>query len=331
MQYRTLARSGIAVSPLAFGTMRFVPKDASSGQGWEAGERALNAAIDGGVNLIHSNSAWPTYPATQRFLSRHPQRGELQHIIKLESPDYHEVEFDPDRFRTVVDAALRALHTDRIAIVQHLQRGPECPKSIAYDAAGDERRLAGLQRISEQVGEVAEELVAAGKIGEVATFPHTPGFAAGAIEAGVYGSVVHFYSLLETEMVPLLDDIAARGMSFIGLRPFVQGLATDLRADRRALPEEDPRRAERYEAWYARLAEIRAHLGIGAGELTSTALRFALAHPAVTSVAVGLNTVDQVAAALRAVAEPPLDPALVTAAGARNATLPRIAKDTLFG
>ncbi|MFW2514049.1 aldo/keto reductase [Demequina sp. SO4-13] len=330
MEYAELADGEISASRLSFGTMRLDvdPEDAAT---WNEAERALHAAIEGGVNVVHSNSSWPTYPATCGLLAKHPRRGELHHIIKVESPDYDDAHFEPKVFREQVENALRSLSTERIAVVQHLQRGPHCPKEMAYSAAGDPRRIAALPEIAEQVQEVATELKAAGKIGEVATFPHTVGFARSAIEEDVYGSVVHFYSILEPEMVPLLDDLAARGKSLIGLRPLTQGMTTDSRFPRQSIEPGDKRLSDRYARWYERLAAVAPLLADQDGSLTSVALRWAVTHPAVATVAVSMNNVSQVEDALAAMDAGPLDRSLVTAVHAKVAELPPLGKETLFG
>ncbi|WP_159622063.1 aldo/keto reductase [Ruania rhizosphaerae] len=330
MEHAMITPSGIRVSRLAFGTMRLVP-DGNDPDTWHAGERALHAALEAGVDVIHSNSSWPTYPATCAMLARHPRHRDLSHVIKVESPDYDDGEFDPAVFRGQVEAALRALDVERIAVVQHLQRGPHCPKEIAYSAAGDERRLAALPTVADQVAEVAQELREAGKIGEVATFPHTVGFAERAIDQDVYSAVVHFYSILEPEMVPLLDDLRARGKSLIGLRPLTQGLLTQARADRSRLTAADKRTQERYLPWYERLRAVAPLLAGRDESWTSLALRWAWTHPAVATLAVSMNTENEVRAALAAMEAGPLESDLVAAVHRAVSELPPIGKETLFG
>jgi aryl-alcohol dehydrogenase-like predicted oxidoreductase len=160
------------------------------------------------------------------------------------------------------------------------------------------------------------------------------GFATPALETGVFHGMAHYLNLLETEAVPLLSELQARGMGFIAIRPLLQGLLTDARADRKALPPGDKRLEARWDAWYARLARARATLesmGEDLSHLTSYALRICLSHPAVSTLVTGMSTSGQVDELLSALdADPPsidaLERAHRVAAGSAA-----IDKSTLFG
>lgn len=330
MEYTTISGADLTLSRLTFGTMRLVP-DGGDPSTWDEGERALHAALAGGVTVVHSNSAWPTYPATCAMLEKIPHRGELHHIIKVESPDYDDPGFDPKVFRKQVDTALARLSVDRIAVVQHLQRGPHCPKELAYSQEGDARRIAALPEIAEEVAEVAEEMRDAGKIGIVATFPHTAGFASEAVRKDVYSAAVHFFSALEPEMVPLLDELSDLGKYLIGLRPLTQGVVTDAHRNRSTLGAEDKRLLGRYDQWYQRLAVVEPLLTAHDDSLSSAALRWGWAHPSVATQTVSMNTVEQVESALAAMEAGPLDASLLSAVYETVGALPGLGKETLFG
>ena len=85
-------------------------------------------------------------------------------------------------------------------------------------------------------------------------------------------------------------------------QPFLAGLLTDERADRYALPSGDRMRDPSWDGAYRRLAILREHLA--PGSITAFAIQFALAHPIVASLIVGLNTVAQVDQVIDAAAEP---------------------------
>lgn len=330
MEYTTISGTDLTLSRLAFGTMRFVP-DGGDPSTWEEGERALHAALAGGVTVIHSNSAWPTYPATCAMLEKIPHRGELHHIIKVESPDYGDSGFDAKIFRKQVDTALLRLNVDRISVVQHLQRGPHCPKELAYSQKGDARRLAALPEIAEAVSVVADEMRDAGKIGIVATFPHTVGFASEAVRKDVYRAAVHFFSALEPEMVPLLNELSNLGKYLIGLRPLTQGITTDSNRNRSKLDAEDKRLLGRYDKWYQRLAAVEPLLAEHDESLSRAGLRWGWAHPSVATQTVSMSTVEQVESALAAMEAGPLDVSLLSAVHETVEALPEIGKETLFG
>ena len=71
------------------------------------------------------------------------------------------------------------------------------------------------------------------------------------------------------------------------------GLLTDPRADSDKLPPGDRMLDESWRPAYARLGLLREELG-ELGSLTAFAIKFALCHPIVTSLIVGLNTPEQV-------------------------------------
>ena len=138
MKYRTLSTK-IEISELCFGTMRYADKDGTENQRSADGAKALEAAIERGVNFIHSSYEYQTRWLTGPVLKRNPKRHELHHIIKVNVPDWDEPRFSADSFRRQVEQALEELGTDHIAVVQHLQRGVARPQIMS--AASDRHRL----------------------------------------------------------------------------------------------------------------------------------------------------------------------------------------------
>lgn len=327
MRYRTLARSDVEVSEVSFGPMRFVTRDGSAGEG----TRALHAALEGGINVVHSSAEYRTYEALGAALRSHPSRGEIRHIIKVESPDYEESAFSAASIRKQIENALRALDTEQITVVQHLQRGPGCAKGIVYGEEGDKIRIPALPDVIGPLMEVTEQLKEEGKIAELACFPHTTGFARAALVEADFDGMAHYFNLLETEMVPLFGTFAQRNMSFIGIRPVLQGMLTDHRVYRDALPEGDVKRNANWDPWYSLLDRVRGVIGEEPSDWTAYALGFALAHPVVSTVVLGLNTVAQVERALAAVEMPRPTPEVVAAAAAAREEFGWIPKETLFG
>lgn len=309
MKYRNLGNTDLVVSEWCFGAMRFagsaahVPdsksaEDAKRQDG--EGRRALQAALDGGVNLIHSSGDYGTRWLLGEVLDKHPKRSEVHHVIKMTTPDYAEEDFDPKVMRATVEEALTDLHTERIAIVQHLQRGPKVSKSDAYSETGDERRVAGLNRYLEALTETFEELREEGKVGYLATFPHTLGYAGPAVGSGAFKAVVHFLNLVEPEALDLLDELQARGMGFLAIRPLLQGMLTDKRSDRDALAPDDIKRVPNWDAPYALWHRVREIIGEEPDSWTQYALKFALGHPAVTSLVASANSAEQTETLLEA-------------------------------
>ena len=298
MRYRRFGTTDLEVSEITFGALRFVD-GAQATNDEESGRRAILDALDAGVNTIHSSYEYGTRWALEKILSQHPRRADLHHIIKVPSPDYADPGFSDRQFRDHVETALRELKTERIAIVQHLQRG--VPKDIIYDERGDPARIENLSDTNARLHETAEALRQEGKIGHVITFPHTVGYAKPAVASGAFDGLIAFWNFLETEMLEVFDDCHARGMGVFSMRPYLQGILTDKRADRSKLPPEDPKREPTWDRHYALFNRIQEELGSNFPSWSDAAIRFALSHPAITSVVVSLNNPEQVRSALDAI------------------------------
>jgi aryl-alcohol dehydrogenase-like predicted oxidoreductase len=308
MRYRRFGNTDLSVSEVTFGAMRFVP--GAKGNPDEAeGVRALHAALDAGIDTIHSSHEYGTRYALDKVLRDHPKRHELKHVIKVQVPDYEDAAFDPAEFRAQIEEGLRDLHTDRIAVAQHLQRG--VPKDIIYDERGDPPRIAAMPAVNEALQETFEKLRDEGKVGHLATFPHTTGFAKAAIESGVFEGMVAFFNLVETEMYPFFGAMQERGMGLFSMRPFREGVLTDKRADRRRLPPDDPHLASSSDGAYRRFEALQRELGGEVSSWSRLAVKFSLAHPVICSVILSMNTVAQVESVLAAADGDYPDPAFV--------------------
>lgn len=123
MRYRAFGNTGLEVSEICYGTMRYASQDGTHDERSSAAARALEEAIDAGINFIHSSYEYGTRWLTGEILGQHPRRHELHHIIKINVPDWGQPKFDPMVLRSQVEDALRELQVDRIAVIQHLHRG----------------------------------------------------------------------------------------------------------------------------------------------------------------------------------------------------------------
>jgi aryl-alcohol dehydrogenase-like predicted oxidoreductase len=286
MNYRQFGNTDLQVSEICFGPMRFSAKEPGDDEKSRAGQRALERAIERGVNFIHSSFEYGTRWAVGQVLKDHPQRHNLHHIIKVPVPNREdEGVFDAVKFRLRVEEALADLHTDRIDVIQHLQRAT--PNT-------DELRIPNISAVHEPMMAIFEKLKEEGKVGYLTTFPYTPGFAAEALKTGVFSGMVAYYNVIEMEMAEFFEQMEAQGGGFFCIRPFMGGLLTDRRIDRSQLPEGDRFGAETWDAAYERLGILKSALGDGVTSWTAFAIRFALIHPIVTSLIVGLNSPEQV-------------------------------------
>jgi len=143
------------------------------------------------------------------------------------------------------------------------------------------------------VGAEFERLREEGKVGYLACFPYTTGFARAVIDSGRFSGIIAYYNAVEMEMADFFEELRARGMGFLCIRPFLAGLLTDKRSTWEALPEGDRMKQEEKRPWFDRTRAIEKLLGDRIRSWTEFALKFVLSDPLVTSAVVGINTVEQ--------------------------------------
>lgn len=306
MQHRRLGGTDLDVSVICFGPMRSATKDPVDDDRSRAGEAAMHAAIDAGVNFIHSSYEYRTRWMMERVLKNHPKRHDLHHVIKVPVPDFKDGgRFDPAKFHQRIDEALRELHAERIAVLQWMWRS---------DPNEDDLRLPMLGTVLDDVAAEFEKARDAGKAGFLMTFPYTVPCARAAVDSGRFAGLIAYYNPIEMEMAGLFDDMEARDIGFLCIRPLYQGILTDgrdparMKADDRFLDtkfaDDLRKRAKVAEAFAAEIGD----------SMTAFALNFALASPVVASLIVGLNSPEQVAGTVRAVEDGSLSPRIVTRA-----------------
>ena len=299
MQQRRYGNTALSVSPICFGPMRFSERAPGDDPKSAAGTRALEHALERGIDFLHSSYEYGTRWAMEEVLKNHPKRAEIKHIIKVPVPDFQDADFSADKFRLRIEEALRDLHADQIHIVQWLLRD---------DPNTDERRIARIAACLEPTLDIFHTLRAEGKVGYLAPFPYTPNFARAILNTGRMEGMVAYYNLLEMEMYPFLDTLEAQGYGLICIRPFLEGMLTDARIDPLKTPEGDRARDPGWASRYALLDKARAVLGEEPRSWTDFALQFCLADPRVTSLVVGLNTEAQVDTVCDAVESTPFGP-----------------------
>jgi aryl-alcohol dehydrogenase (NADP+) len=286
MNYRQFADTNLKVSEICLGPMRFSAKSPSDDEKSQAGKRALERALERGVNFIHSSYEYGTRWAVGEVLKNHPRRGELHHIIKVPVPDSDDNgKFDSTKFRLRIEEALRDLHTDCIDVLQHLQRAR--PNT-------DDLRIPNIPAVEEPMMEIFEQLKEEGKVGYLTTFPYSPEFAREAIKTKAFKGMVAYYNPIEMDMAEFFPLMEQQNQGFFCIRPFMSGLLTDKRVDRNGLEKDDRYNDPLWEAAYDRLALLNAQLGSEINSWTDFAIKFSLCHPIVTSLIVGLNTEEQV-------------------------------------
>lgn len=266
--------------------MRFSAKEPSTDEQSRSGQHALARALERGVNFVHSSYEYGTRWAVGEVMKGHSRRHDVRHVIKVPVPDFDDGgRFDAAKFRVRIEEALRELHTERIDVVQHLQR--QRPNEDAI-------RIADIPIVHEPMLELFDELKREGKVSFLTTFPYTTGFAEKALETGYFSGLVAYYNPIEMEMTQFFDGLQERGKGFLCIRPFMGGLLTNRRVRRERLSADDRMHDSTWDSAYARLALVNEELGLEVESWTEFAIKFALIHPLVTSLIVGLNSTEQV-------------------------------------
>jgi aryl-alcohol dehydrogenase-like predicted oxidoreductase len=280
MQYRTLGRTGIQVSPYALGTLMFAT---SMGNAPEDSARIIGKALDAGINFVDTADV---YGDSEEVVGKalEGRRDDVVLATKFSRP----IGQDPNRqgasrrwIVTAVENSLRRLRTDHIDLYQlHL---PDPRTDI-------EETLAALT-----------DLIRSGKVRAIGA-SHTP--ASGIVEAqwvaerrglARFHTEQPAYSLLnrgiEREILPTVERF---GMGALVWGPLGQGLLTgrvrknqgnDLRRAGFFQHLNDERRLDVVE----KLIPLAAEAGL---PMTHLAMAFTIAHPGVTSALIGIRTMD---------------------------------------
>lgn len=283
MDKRRLDGTDLDMSVICYGPMR-VAQDRDDPDLPEH-MRAMRAAIDRGVNTIHSSYEYGVRWMMHDVLKDHPQRHDLLHVIKAPVPDWDDADFDPDKLEQRVDEALRDLCAERIALVQWMWR------CRPHDEA---HRLPLLARIHDRVVEAFARLQDKGKVGHLACFPYFPDSAAAAMAHPAERALIAYYNPLEMEMSPVIDDLATDGRGFMAIRPLFEGVLTDRYAAHSDVPAGHRLAKEKYADAFARRAALAREIPEAAESMTRFAIRFPLMSANCASVVVGLNTEAQV-------------------------------------
>jgi aryl-alcohol dehydrogenase-like predicted oxidoreductase len=281
MQYRTLGRTGIKVSPYALGTLMFA--SAINDAGHDDSIRVIHKALDAGINFLDTADSYgDSEEVVGKALTGHRENVVL--ATKVGRP----MGQDPNQqgasrrwIMTAVENSLRRLKTDYIDLYQ-IHR---------FDPATDvEETLSALT-----------DLIRSGKVRAIGSCT-TP--ASDIVEAQWVAqrrNLEHFhteqppYSLLtrgiEREVLPVAQRY---GMGTLIWGPLAQGLLTgrvrknqenSLRRAGMVKHLRDERRIDVVE----QLIPLAAEAGM---PMTHLAAAFAIAHPGVTSAIIGPRTMD---------------------------------------
>jgi aryl-alcohol dehydrogenase-like predicted oxidoreductase len=281
MQYRTLGRTGIKVSPYALGALMFATSIGNSDPDDSA--RVIHKALDAGINLIDTADA---YGDSEEVVGK-ALKGRRDNVV-LATKVSRPMGEDPNQqgtsrrwIVTAVENSLRRLQTDHIDLYQIHRPDPDTDTEETLSALSDLIHSGKVRAIGTS-GLPASDIVEAQWVAERRGLTR-------------FRTEQPPYSLLnrgiEREVLPVAQRY---GMGTLVWGPLGQGLLTgrvrqgrqnDLRRAGFFKHLNDERRLEVVEQFIS-LAE---EAGL---PLTHLAVAVAIAHPGVTSALVGLRTMS---------------------------------------
>ena len=282
MQYRTLGRTGIKVSPYALGALALGTSVGNADQ--EDSARIIHRALDAGINFIDTADAYGESEATVGQALRGRRDG-----VVLATKFSRPAGDDPNHqgasrrwIMTAVERSLRRLQTDYIDLYQVHRPDP---------ATAIEETLSALSDLihSGKVRAVGTSAMPASDIVEAQWVAERRGLERFRTDQPPYSVLSRG---IEREVLPVAQRY---GMGILVWGPLGQGMLTG--RVRRGQPT-DLRRAalfrhlgdERRIDVVERLVPLAEEAGL---PLTHLALAFAIAHPGVTSALIGPHTAGQ--------------------------------------
>jgi aryl-alcohol dehydrogenase-like predicted oxidoreductase len=312
MEFRTFGRTGMRLSILGFGCGAvggLMVRGSAADQ-----ERAVARAIDAGVNYFDTAVLYGD-GESEKNLGRVLQKLKPADVVigtkvRLAPDDLGRIE---DAIKTSLEGSLSRLKLDRVDIL-HLHN------PIAGEGSAS---APGVRQVLGEVVPAFERLRQQGKIrflgltalGDTAALHQV-------IKAGVFDSAQVVYNMLNpssADALPqnypaqdygrLFDATQAAGVGVVGIRVLAGG-ALSGSAERHPIAGPAPEpigSAMSYDADVGRARRLMPLVEEGfAASLTEAATRFAISHPAMGTILVGMATPGQFEEALAAVEKGPL-------------------------
>jgi aryl-alcohol dehydrogenase-like predicted oxidoreductase len=291
MQYRTLGRTGIQVSPFALGAMMFGPL---GNPDHEDAVRMIHTALDAGINLVDTADRYSDGESEEVVgQALKGRRDDVVLATKFTGP----MGDDPNQrgasrrwIMTAVEDSLRRLQTDHIDLYQMHRPDPATDVEETLSALSDLVR-------SGKVRAIGSSAMPASDIVEAQWVAERRGLERFRTEQPTYSILNRG---IEAEVLPVCQRY---GMGTLVWSPLAKGMLTGrIRKGR----ETDLRRAAIFANFGddQRLDAVEQLVGLAdeAGlPLTHLAMGFAVAHPGVTSAIMGPRTSEQLDDLLAAV------------------------------
>ena len=291
MNYRKLGRTGLEVSEVGYGAWG-IGKDAWIGAEDDESLRALNRAIDLGLNFIDTALAYGDGHSEQLVGQVARERDE-RIVVATKIPPKNmrwpapsgidpDEAFPADYVRECTERSLRHLGLETVDVQQfHVW---------SDDWVGRGSWLEGIEALKSE-----------GKIRAfgVSINDHQPANALKLIESGDVDTVQVIYNVFdqspEDELLPACEQ---HGVGVLARVPFDEGSLTGAIGPETEFPDGDFRnhyfRDDRKQQVADHVQAILDDLGIERNQLAEVALRYILSHPAVSTVIPGMRTVRNV-------------------------------------
>jgi len=282
MQYRTLGRTGIKVSPYGLGALMFATQVGNSDP--EDSIRIIHKALDSGINLIDTADA---YGDSEEIVGR-ALKGRREYVV-LTTKVSRPMGADPNQrgasrrwIMTAIENSLRRLQTDHIDVYQIQRPDPDTDIEETLSAMTDLIR-------SGKVRAIGTSTMPASDIVEAQWVAERRGLERFRTEQPPY-SILN--RSIEREVLPVAQRY---GMGVLVWGPLGQGMLTgrvrrgqdtDVIRAKFHTAFRDERRLDVVE----QLIPLAQEAGLS---MTHLAMAFAIAHPAVTSALLGARTMEQ--------------------------------------
>jgi aryl-alcohol dehydrogenase-like predicted oxidoreductase len=282
MQYRTLGRTGIKVTPYGLGALMFATQVGNSDP--EDSIRVIHKALDSGINLIDTADA---YGDSEEIVGR-ALKGRRDHVV-LTTKVSRPMGTDPNQqgasrrwIMTAIENSLRRLQTDHIDVYQIQRPDPETDVEETLSAMTDLVR-------SGKVRAIGTSTMPASDIVEAQWVAERRGLERFRTEQPPY-SILN--RSIEREVLPVAQRY---GIGILVWGPLGQGMLT---GRVRRGQDTDVRRAQIHKAFsddrrldaVEQLIPLAEEAGLS---MTHLAMAFAIAHPGVTSALLGARTMEQ--------------------------------------
>ena len=283
MEYRTLGRTGIKVSPYALGAMMFATSIGNPDQ--DDSVRIIHRALDAGINFIDTADS---YGDSEEVVAKAltGRRDDIVLATKLGRPmstgDPNQQGASRRWIITAIEGSLRRLQTDHVDVLQIHRPDPETDIEETLSALTDLIRAGKVRAIGSSTMP-ASDIVDAQWVAE------TRGLERFRMEQPPYSILSRG---IEAEVLPVAERF---GMGIVVYSPLAQGMLTgrvrkgqetDLRLASMRKHLSDERRIDAVE----QLIPLAEENGL---TITHMAMAFAIAHPTVTSAFIGPRTMEQ--------------------------------------